>query len=159
MLSLYGLNSFLIVKGSLLLCCVYRPPSKVDFYDLFILECEKLILHNARNFQKILVLGDLNSDLLNTTCRQSILLHHLMTDFNLSDLFHGPTRITESSCSHLDVFLSNTPCSFRDVTAVPCHFSDHHVVLGDYYCRKLHNHIGHKIIQARCYSKLDPLLL
>lgn len=22
-------------KRSLLLCCVYRPPSKVDFYDLF----------------------------------------------------------------------------------------------------------------------------
>ena len=66
------------------------------------------MFHKAQNFQKVLVLGDLNSNLLNTTCRQSILLYHLMNDFNLSDLFQGPTRVTESSCSHLDVFLTHT---------------------------------------------------
>ena len=53
------------------------------------------MFHIAQNFQKVLVLGDLNSNLLNTTCRQSILLYHLMNDFNLSDLFQGPTRVTE----------------------------------------------------------------
>ena len=64
------------------------------------------MLHNA---QQVLVLGDLISNLLNTTCRQSILLHHLMNDFNLSDLFQGPTRVIESSCSYLDVYLTQTP--------------------------------------------------
>lgn len=57
-------------KRSLLICCVYRPPSKVDFYDLFTLECEKLVLHNAQTYQKVLVFGDLNSNLLNSACRQ-----------------------------------------------------------------------------------------
>ena len=82
-----------------------------------------------------------------------------MNNFVLSDLFQGPTRIAESSCSHLDVFLTNTSCSFGDVSAVPCGFSDHHVVFGDYYCRRTHSCIGHKVINARCYGKLDPLLL
>ena len=117
------------------------------------------MLHNAQNFHKVLILGDLNSNLLNPTCRQAVLLHHLMNDFVLSDLFQGPTRVTESSCSHLDVFLTNNSCSFGDVSAVPCGFSDHHVVFGNYYCRRTHGCIGHKVIHARCYSKLDPLLL
>ena len=37
-------------KRSLLLCCVYRPPSKVDFYDLFASECEKIIYIVLRIF-------------------------------------------------------------------------------------------------------------
>jgi len=28
-------------KRSLLLCCAYRPPSKLDFYEHLTLECEK----------------------------------------------------------------------------------------------------------------------
>ena len=43
-------------KRSLLLCCVYRPPSKVDFYDLFASECEKIMLHSAQSFRKVLIL-------------------------------------------------------------------------------------------------------
>ena len=57
MLSLYGLNCFLIVKG--LCCCavwLYHPPSKVSFYELFTLECEKLMFHNAQNFQSLEIL-------------------------------------------------------------------------------------------------------
>ena len=82
-----------------------------------------------------------------------------MNDFNLRDLFQGPTRVTESSYSYLDIFLTNTSCSFVGVTALPCGFSDHYTIMGDYYCRKSHNHTGHKVIHARCISKLDLLLL
>ena len=75
----------------------------------------------------------------------------------MSDLFQGPTRVTESK--YLDVFLTNTSCSFVGVTVLPCGFSDHHTIFGDYYCLKSHNCTGHKVIHARCYSKLDLLLL
>ena len=80
-------------------------------------------------------------------------------DFNLSDLFQRPARITDSSGSHLDVFLTNISCSLVGVTGIPCGFSDHHIVLGNYYCHKSHSRIGHKIIQARCDNELDSLLL
>ena len=32
-------------KRSLLLCCAYRPPSKLDFYEYLTLECEKGLLY------------------------------------------------------------------------------------------------------------------
>ena len=41
-------------KRSLLLCCAYRPPSKMDFFDHFNIECE----NGFRSSQKILILGD-----------------------------------------------------------------------------------------------------
>ena len=94
-------------KRSLLVCCVYRPPSKADFYDNFTSECEKCICSVD---QKVLIVGDLNSDLLHPALPQSRRLQEFMSEFHVNDLFSGPTRITESSSSHLDVFLSNTSC-------------------------------------------------
>ena len=47
-------------KRSLLLCCAYRPPSKLDFYEHLTLECKKGFLHPS----KVLIVGDLNSNIL-----------------------------------------------------------------------------------------------
>lgn len=46
-------------KQSLLLCCVNRPPSKMDFYEHLTLECTKGCLRA----QKLLLVGDFNSNL------------------------------------------------------------------------------------------------
>ena len=84
-----------------------------------------------------------------------------MSEFKLHDMFSGPTRITESSCSHLDVFLTGTSYSFSNVTGFPCSFSDHHLVLGDYFGRRSRHALlyDHKVIYTRCYRKLDPTVL
>ena len=75
-------------------------------------------------------------------------------------MFSGPTRITESSSSHLDVFLTGTSCSFSNVAGFPCSFSDHHLVLGDYFGRRSHALLcDHKVIYTRCYQKLDAAVL
>ena len=78
-------------------------------------------------------------------------------------MFSGPTRITQSTCSHLDVFLTNSSCSFEDVSALPVGFSDHHTVMGTYLTRRSHNgglDSVHQIIYARCYrGKLDLSVL
>ena len=55
-------------KRSLLVYCAYRPPSKADFYDHFTSECERSLLSVG---QKLLIVGDLNSDLLHPTLPQS----------------------------------------------------------------------------------------
>ena len=47
-------------KRSLLLCCAYRPPSKIDFFDHFIIECENGSCCSC----KLLIMGDFNSDVL-----------------------------------------------------------------------------------------------
>ena len=75
--------------------------------------------------QKVLIVGDLNSDLLHPALLQSRKLQEFMSEFHVNDLFSGPTHITESSSSHLDVFLSNTSYSFSNVVGLPCSFSDH----------------------------------
>ena len=144
-------------KRSLLVCCAYCPPSKADFYDYFASECERSLLSAS---QKVLIVGDLNSDLLHPTLPQSRRLQDFMSDFHLSDMFSGPTRITESSSSHLDVFLTSTSCSFSNVAGFPSSFSDHHLVLGDYFGRRSHAPLcDHKVIYTRYYRKLDAAVL
>lgn len=69
------------------------------------------------------------------------------------------TRITETTPSHLDVFLTNSVFSFTDVIALPVGFSDHHVVVGTYLTRQSHQPSGHKLINVRSYGKLDSNLL
>ena len=83
----------------------------------------------------MLIVGDLNSDLLHPTLPQSRRLKEFMSELHLEDMFSGPTRVTESSTSHLDVILSNTTYSFSNVAGFPCSFMDHHIILGDYFGR------------------------
>ena len=142
-------------KRSLLLCCAYRPPSKMDFYDHFMIECE----NGVQRSQKMLLLGDLNSDTLSTKLPECRLLQSFSSSFGLQDMFVGPTRVTESTSSHLDVFLTNSVFSFTDVTALPVGFSNHHIVVGTYLTRRSHQPSGHKFINVRSYRKLDPNLL
>ena len=103
--------------------------------------------------------GDLNSDTLSTKLPECRLLQSFSSSFGLQDMFAGPTRVTESTSSHLDVFLTNSVFSFTDVTAFLVGFSDHHIVVGTYLTRRSHQPSGHKFINVRSYRKLDPSLL
>ena len=74
-----------------------------------------------------------------------------MPDFHLRDMVSGLTRITESSSFHLDVFLTSTSYSFSNVAGFSCSFSDHHLVLGDYFGRQSHAPLcDHKVIYTQC---------
>ena len=78
---------------------------------------------------------------------------------DLCEMFNGPTRITESTSSHLDVFLRNCSFAFADVLVKPIGFSDHHIVMGTYLARRTHPPCTHKVVYARSYRKLDSDLL
>ena len=88
------------------MCCAYKPPSKLDFYEHLTLECEKGFSHAS----KVLIVGDLNSNILSPMLPECKLLDGFINAFDLCEMFKGPTRITESTSSHLDVFVTN--CSF-----------------------------------------------
>ena len=79
-------------KQSLLLCCAYRPPSKFDFYEYLTLECEKGFSYAS----KVLIVGDLNSNILSPQLPECKLLDSFINGFDLCEMFKGPTRITES---------------------------------------------------------------
>ena len=99
-------------KWSLLLCCAYRP----HFYDDLLQECENALVGNA---QKLLIVGDLNSNLLQPSLPQSHVLVAMMKHLNLTELVGQPTRVTGSSHSQFDVVLTNAPDDFHDSTVVP----------------------------------------
>jgi len=106
-----------------------------------------------------LILGDLNCNALSPQLSECCLFRNFASSFELHDMFSEPTRITDSSASHLDVFLTNCTFSFIDVTALPVGFSDHHIVVGTYLTRRFRQPVGHTYINARPYRKLDPALL
>ena len=89
-------------KRSSLLCCAYQPSFKMDFFDNFIIECE----NGSRCSCKILIMGDFNSDVLSPQLPECRLFKRFISNFDLQDMFTGPTQVTESSSSHLDVFLT-----------------------------------------------------
>ena len=142
-------------KHSLLLCCAYRPPSKMDFYEYFAIECEKGFSYT----QKVLIVGDLNSNILSSKLPELKILCSFMNAFGLCKMFNEPTCSTESTSSHLDVFLPNGSFSFDKVFALPVGFSDHHIAMGTYLARRSHQPCTHRVIYARSNRKFDSALL
>ena len=98
-------------KRSLLLCCAYRPPPKLDFYEHLTLECEK----GFSCISKASIVGDLNSNILSPKLTECKLLDSFTNAFGLCEMFKEPTRIAEYTASHLDVFLTNCSFAFTDI--------------------------------------------
>ena len=87
--------------------------------------------------QKLLIVGDLNSNLLQPSLPQTRVLVVMMKHINLTELVGQPTRVTSSSSSQIDIILSNVPDDFCDSTVVPCSCTDHYIILSHYYARGL----------------------
>lgn len=123
----------------------------MDFYEYFTLEYEKGFLH----VPKVLIVGDFNSNILSPKLPEWKLLDILINVLDLHEVFHGPTRITESASTHLDVFLTNCLFAFADVLAKAVWFSDHHIIMGTYLAGRTHLPCAHKVVYARNYRKID----
>ena len=64
------------------------------------MECEKALLHSC---QKLIIMGDLNSDFVQASSQQTKLLLSFMSQFHLTELVQSPTRITATTSSQLDL--------------------------------------------------------
>lgn len=80
-------------------------------------------------------MGDLNSDLLNSTLPQTKLLLSFCKQLHLTELVNTATRITDASTSLLDIIITNKVECFRDTTAQPFSGSDHHVIATHFVAR------------------------
>ena len=81
-------------KRAVLLCCVYRSPSDYHFYDHLIMECEKALLYSC---QKLIIMGDLNSDMSKVSSQLTKSLLSFMNQFHLCELVQSPTRATATT--------------------------------------------------------------
>ena len=143
-------------KQSLLLCCAYRPPSQMTFYVDLLQECESALV---RKTQKLLIVGNLNSNLLQRSLLQTRVLVAMMKHLNLTELVGHPTRVTGSSSSQIAIVLINIPDDFCDSTVVPCSCTDHYLTLSHYYSRGVKAGSVPKIVLFRQYRKLGVDLL
>ena len=143
-------------KRAILVCCAYRSPSDCHFFDNLMIECEKGQLSYC---QKLVILGDLNSNPVSSVSQQTKFLHSFMNQFHLSELVQSPTRVTATSSSQLDLLLTNSPSHFQNTAAVPFSGSDHHAIVSFFCARGISQCCDHKIVYSRQFHKLDSELL
>ena len=108
--------------GSLLLCCIYRPPnSNRNFWHKLSWSVEK-----ANDIsQNMLILGDLNVDFLklNTTHE----FHTIMESYSLANIIQQPTRITRNTSTLIDPIIISENIQVHDsgIINVDHSISDH----------------------------------
>ena len=97
-----------LLQAPMLLCNIYRPPSSSTnraLHSLF-----NIIQHGLSKWHEVLICGDLNVNLLRKS-PSSCLLKEYCQDLHLHLVIDSPTRITESSASLVDIFLTSNPNS------------------------------------------------
>ena len=107
--------------NSLMLCVCYRPPNaRADFW----LKLQDSIdLVKQSNAEKILLVGDLNAD---PHTREGHLLDIFTTSNSFTMYIKEPTRITPTTATILDQFISNVPSLLKNVEVLdPISTCDH----------------------------------
>ena len=113
-------------KHSTLVGCAYRPPDKsVAYWDVFQANIEKAM--QGRQSRTVLI-GDFNVDYADPLASRASHLHSTLTHCNLFNHVSQPTRVTSSSASVIDLFLSNVPIEGVCRT-VYVDMSDHFAIL------------------------------
>ena len=118
-----GLNIMLSPEMSFTVICLYRPPKTNSlFYDQL-----QTILKECDNKKEIIILGDVNLNWSNKSDRKR--LKEITDKFNFTQLVKGPTRITESSETQIDLVFSNKPERIIKTYNMITGMSDHNITL------------------------------
>ncbi len=89
---------------SLLACVCYRPPDCP--LDCFENSLKPQYVHALSMRKSIIILGDLNCNMLDTTRREFKSLTEMTSELNLKQIIESPTRITDISQSLIDVIFT-----------------------------------------------------
>lgn len=112
-----------------IVCSVYRPfiTSPRDFFESFENFVKKLD-DLAIEFH---LLGDLNGNMLAEVPKQEAkILKRIYQNYQLSQLITKPTRITKSSKSLLDHYVTNAPEKIAKTDVIQTGMSDHGIIFG-----------------------------
>ena len=110
----------------------YRPPNfPIELFDKFEVLLAKIEAENVESN----ILGDINCDMMAVTpANETRHLIELCELFQYTQLIKEPTRVTSSTKSLIDLFLSNEPVKFATSVVSPTGCSDHSLI---YVFRKL----------------------
>ena len=108
------------------ICTVYRPPNtSINCLDNELSNS----LVEALSFNKpIFILGDLNCNMLNANDPLCQALTTFRLAFNLSQLVHQPTRVTETSKSLIDILLVSNKNLVIETKVIPVSISDYDLI-------------------------------
>ena len=111
-------------SNELVVCSVYRPPNaKVEFWELFSLQLDNIL----RQFSNIIVLGDLNTDVLQPRSGHYKHLRNMCSEFDLRNVVTAPTRHRQTC---IDLVLVSTGVQLTQTAVHPVDgISDHDLVI------------------------------
>ena len=137
---------------SIVLCVAYRPDdTPLSFFEdrLKPVYTQALLLNKP-----IIILGDLNCDGLDSSCREYAAINSFTREMNPQQLIKEPTRITATTESLLDVILVSDPSSVRKSGVINNPIRDH---LPVYVVLKLKSpKISPHYVSVRSYKNYDP---
>ena len=141
-----GLNMSLSPQMSFTVICLYRPPSSNSlFYEHL-----HNILKQCDVKKELILMGDFNINWGKKTERKK--LKDITNKFNLSQLIQGPTRITNTSQTQIDLIFSNRPERVTTSHNMLTGLSDHNITL---LVRKLtRKRLGNSTIRNQFYEKI-----
>ncbi len=103
--------------------CVYRPPSANDIFFKQLTEILKECYHN----KEIILMGDFNLNWEDKLKRKK--LKTIADKYLLNQIIKGPTRITKSSKTQLDLIFTNKPERITKSYNLITGLSDHNLTL------------------------------
>ena len=148
-----------INNNDILLVGTYRPPKATgkDYYLKLENELHSLCMWAELQKQTWILLGDLNLNRLDVNSREGKILKDLEDSFNFKCLITSPTRVTDKSCTLIDVLLTNRPFIFNKAGTYNPEISDHHLIYGLMNDKIIH--YRPKTIDCRSLKNVDIDLL
>lgn len=123
-----GLNLILSPQMSFTLMVIYRPPySNVSFYENL-----KQVLKLCNFSKEVIIMEDFNINWDDKTVRNH--LKQITDYFDLQQMINGPTRLTNSTRSQIDLIFSNRADRILKTFNMLTGISDHNLIL---FARKL----------------------
>ena len=132
---------------SMLLCCLYRPPSaKNEYFNDMLDMFEKAYVENS----ELCLAGDLNHNYVFDESLSTNPIHYIENLYMLKQIVTEPTRVTMTSSTLLDVILTSIPDKHVMTGIAKICLSDHYLV---FTCLNVKTKVlGHKTVKYRDYS-------
>ena len=111
---------------SIVVCTTYRPPDAS--LSCFHSDLTSSFISASMFAFPIHIMGDLNYNLLKSNNQDAIAFTDFSRSFNLTQLIHTPTRVTDASKSLLDVILASEIKQVQKAEVMESSISDHDIV-------------------------------
>lgn len=139
-------------SASILFAIIYRRPNGHVFSD-FVL---RFNLHAPR-YKNIIITGDLNCNLLETSFESSF-LQNFISDHSLFLIPHGPTHHTNNSDTQLDIIITDSESKVGNYSQSPApYIAGHDLIALKYILNSFRP--SHKTLTYRSFKNCDPCIL